>query len=104
MKSKIFYFLFFIFPILSITAQGGKITGTVVSGDDSLPLPGATILVSGTNISTSTDFDGAFSFSDIPSNATTMVVSFVGYTPKTVSIVGQKTFKIALQVDNNKLT
>ena len=103
MKSKIFYFLFFIFPMLSITAQGGKITGTVFSGEDKLPLPGATLLVSGTNISSSTDFDGAFSLSNIPSSASTIVVSFIGYASQTVSIVGQKELKIYLQVDNNKL-
>ena len=89
--------------MLSITAQGGKITGTVFSGEDKLPLPGATLLVSGTNISSSTDFDGAFSLSNIPSSASTIVVSFIGYASQTVSIVGQKELKIYLQVDNNKL-
>ena len=102
MKIKIIYFLFFIFPMLSIMAQEGKITGTVFSGDDQLPLPGATVLVTGTNKSTITDIDGTFSFAGIPSDAT-IVVSYVGYAPQSISIKGQKTFKISLPVNDNKL-
>ena len=41
--------------------------------------------------------------SNIPSSASTIVVSFIGYASQTVSIVGQKELKIYLQVDNNKL-
>jgi len=102
MKNKIIYLLLFFLPMLSMTAQVKEIKGTVVSADDGLPLPGATIVVSGTNKSTSTDYDGIFTFSDIEPNAT-IVVSFVGYLPRTISINGQKEVKITLQVVDNKL-
>ncbi|WP_418264165.1 SusC/RagA family TonB-linked outer membrane protein [Flavobacterium faecale] len=102
MKNKIIYFLFFFFPMLIITAQEAGIKGTVISSEDGMPLPGATVLISGTNTSTITDFDGKFSFQKINSNAT-IIVSFIGFTSKTISIKNQKTFDIILQVDDNKL-
>lgn len=102
MKSKIIYFLFFFFPMLIMTAQENGIKGTVISSDDGMPLPGATVVVSGTNLSTVTDFDGNFSFQNIASDAT-IVVSFIGFAPQSISVKGQKTFNITLKVDNNKL-
>ena len=102
MKTKLFYFLIFFFPVLIMTAQEGGIKGTVISSDDGMPLPGATVLISGTNTSTVTDFDGNFSFQNINSDAT-IVVSFIGYAPQSIAIKEQKTFNITLKVDNNQL-
>ncbi len=51
MKSKIIYFLIFFFPMLIMTAQDGGIKGTVISSEDGLPLPGATVIISGTSTS-----------------------------------------------------
>ena len=65
MKSKIIYFLFFFFPVLIMSAQEIEIKGTVISSDDGMPLPGATVTIAGTNTSTATDFDGIFSFQNI---------------------------------------
>lgn len=101
MKSKIIYFLFFFFPML-IAAQESGIKGTVISSDDGMPLPGATVIISGTNTSTVTDFDGNFSFQQINPDAV-IVVSFIGYAPQTISVKGQKTVNITLKTDNNQL-
>jgi hypothetical protein len=102
MKSKIIYFLFFFFPVLMMSAQEGGIKGTVVSSDDGMPLPGATIIISGTNTSTVADFDGNFSFQEIDSEGT-IVVSFIGYGSQSISVKGQKIIKITLKADNNQL-
>ena len=85
MKSKIIYFLFFFFPVLMMTAQEGGIKGTVISSDDGMPLPGATVLISGTSISTTTDLDGNFSFQNVNSDAT-IVVSFIGYASQSIVV------------------
>ena len=61
-----------------------KITGTVFDSSGET-LPGANIVVKGTSISAQTDFNGAFSI-DVPANATTLVVSFVGFDDQEVAI------------------
>ena len=102
MKSKIIYFLIFFFPMLIMTAQGGGIKGTVISSEDGLPLPGATVTISGTDTSTSTDFDGKFSFSAIKPDAT-IVVSFIGFAQQLIAVKGQQTVNITLKVNNSQL-
>ena len=52
------------------TAQTRKVTGTVISAEDSEPIIGASVIVKGTTTGTVTDFDGAFSL-DVPSSART---------------------------------
>ncbi len=58
------------------TAQTRKVTGTVISAEDSEPIIGASVIVKGTTTGTVTDFDGVFSL-DVPSSAKTLVVSFI---------------------------
>ena len=67
-----------------------------------MPLPGATVLVSGTNTSTITDFDGNFSISNVASDAS-IIVSFIGFANQTVAVNGQNSLNIILKVDDNKL-
>ncbi|TWJ02523.1 uncharacterized protein (TIGR02231 family) [Mucilaginibacter frigoritolerans] len=55
-----------------------KVSGIVTSGDDGLPLPGASIRVKGTTIGTVSATNGNFSV-EVPSGAQTIEVSFVGY-------------------------
>ncbi|MGB8373912.1 MAG: carboxypeptidase-like regulatory domain-containing protein [Salegentibacter sp.] len=67
----------------TIFAQG-TITGTVMDSEMEGPLPGANIVVKGTNNGTITDFDGKFSLKvDNPKGE--IVLSFVGYQKKTVA-------------------
>jgi iron complex outermembrane receptor protein len=61
----------------------GTLTGTVVDGEYDEPLPGATVVVKGTTIGTSTDFDGNFTL-DAPSNSGVLVVSYIGFVKKEV--------------------
>lgn len=61
-----------------------KVTGTVFD-QNGQTLPGANIVVKGTNISTQTNFDGNFTI-EVPDNATTLIVSFVGLDDQEVTI------------------
>ncbi len=47
-------------------AQKGRITGTVLDDNTKLPVPGALVALSGTSLSTLTDFRGAFTLEDVP--------------------------------------
>ena len=67
-------------------AQVSKVKGSVTSADDGYPVVGASVLVKGTTIGTITDVDGLFEINNVPSNATTLVVSFIGMTSKEVAI------------------
>lgn len=63
------------------------ITGTVVDGETSSPLPGANVLVKGTTNGATTDFDGNFSLT-AQSNSGVIVISYVGFAAKTVKFNG----------------
>jgi len=86
-------FLFLIAFVLSAGIYAQNVTGVVTSDDG--PLPGATVLVQGTNSFATTDFDGNFSIE--ASQGDVLVVSFVGYTTQEVTVDGdQLTISLAL--------
>ena len=71
--------------VLSTQIYAQTITGIVTSEDG--PLPGAAVILKGTNQGTSTDFDGNFS---IQANADAiLIVSYVGFVTQEVSVDGQ---------------
>ena len=61
-----------------VNAQISKVTGTVISEEDGLPVVGASVLVKGTTTGTVTDMDGKFVLENIPSSAKTLMISFIG--------------------------
>ncbi|MEX2347144.1 MAG: TonB-dependent receptor [Balneolaceae bacterium] len=62
----------------SLIAQNHTVTGSVFSSDNGEALPGVNILVKGTEIGATTDFEGEFSL-DVPSETDTLVFSYIGY-------------------------
>ena len=75
-------FLAMFFASATIFAQG-TVTGTVIDSEMDGPLPGATVMVPGTNNGTTTDFDGKFSLT-VNKASGTIEVSFVGYETKSI--------------------
>ncbi|NOR27691.1 MAG: TonB-dependent receptor plug domain-containing protein [Lutibacter sp.] len=67
-----------------------KLTGKVVD-ETNQPLPGATVVLQGTQSGASSDFDGNFTFETTSANGT-ILVSFVGYQTKSLSFNGNKDF------------
>ncbi|OYQ38251.1 hypothetical protein CHU92_05945 [Flavobacterium cyanobacteriorum] len=85
MRSK-FTWIMALFMVLTFNlsfAQEKTVTGTV-SDDAGQPLPGVSILVRGTNKSTTTDFDGNYSIS--VSVGQVLEFSFVGFTSQSATI------------------
>ena len=70
------------------------ITGKVTDAESGQPMIAASVLVKGTSTGTVTDADGSFSL-NVPDNANTLVISFIGYTPQEVAITG-KVINVAL--------
>ena len=57
--------------------ETNEVSGVVLD-ENNLPLPGATVIVDGTTIGTSTDFDGKYSIT-IPNNGAFLTFSYIGY-------------------------
>lgn len=87
--------------ILSAYAQDVQIKGVVISGEDNLPLPGVNVVVKGTTIGTTTDFDGQFSFA-APAKSL-LVVSYIGYKPQELVADATKSMRIVLREDSEVL-
>ena len=84
-----------------VNAQISKVTGTVISEEDGLPVVGASIVVKGTTNGTVTDMDGKFVLTNIPSSAKTLTISFIGLRTQEVEI--KPTLSIALKPDTEVL-
>lgn len=83
-------------------SQGVAIKGTVVDSNGE-PLIGASVVVKGnTATGTITDFDGNFSLT-VPSESTTIVVSYVGMNTEERKVGKHRTFNVTL-TDNTQLS
>ena len=81
--------------IMWASAQTQRVTGTVISEEDGLPVIGASVLVKGTQVGTITDMDGKFVMTDVPSSAKLLVVSYVGMRTQEVAVA--PTLRIVLK-------
>jgi TonB-linked SusC/RagA family outer membrane protein len=98
MKKVLLLGLMLLFASAAAFAQGRVVTGTVTSGDDGLPLPGASVVVKGTTIGTATDLDGKFSL-NVPQGSNVLVVSFTGFTAQEASVGNRSVVDVVLQAD-----
>jgi len=83
---------------LTIAQTPKTITGVVISEEDNQPVVGASVLVKGTAIGTTTNVDGKFTISNVPSSARTLKISYIGMKAQEVSIK-PGTMKIVMQPD-----
>jgi TonB-linked SusC/RagA family outer membrane protein len=84
---------------LTLMAQTRVITGTVssaVAGEG--PIPGVTVMVKGTTVGALTDVNGKYSIT-VPSDATTLVFSYIGMKSKEVEIGGRSVIDGILESD-----
>lgn len=100
MKQNLKTLLIFIL-ISSVSFAQQIVTGKVTNSLDNKPLLGVTVLLKGTNIGTSTDFDGSFNI-EVPSNGV-LVFSYLGFETQEVLIKDQTNINIVLQEDASVL-
>lgn len=92
MRSILSVFLLVGFSIAA-TAQSAKIKGSVTTTNNT-PLSGATIELSQTTLGTTTDENGNFILSNIPSGNYRLILSYVGFKTKYVDLsVSENTIK-----------
>lgn len=58
---------------------GNVIKGTVLDVNSGQPLAGANIILTGSNRGTVTNLEGSFSLSNVPTDATELQISYIGY-------------------------
>ncbi|MRX69137.1 SusC/RagA family TonB-linked outer membrane protein [Flavobacterium resistens] len=81
--------------------QSRSISGTVSSSEDGMGVPGATILVQGTKISTASDFDGNYKIEAKAGDV--LVVSFMGYKTQKITVGTQRTLNVTMQAETAEL-
>ncbi len=74
------------------------VSGRVTSADENAPLPGATVLESGTTNGVVTDFDGNFTITVSDQNAV-LVISYVGYLKQEFTVGVQTRIDAVLEQD-----
>lgn len=101
MIKKIFLYgfclLLFFAIAFDVSAQSRRVGGTVI-GVDKLPIPGATVMVKGTQTGTITDIDGKYAI-QLPVGSETLVFSFVGLKTKEVSVGQLSTIDVMLEME-----
>ena len=85
---------FFTLSSVSLIAQQ-TVTGTVTTNDG--PLPGATVVVQGSNAGTTSDFDGNFSIE--ASVGDVLVASYVGYATQELTVDASSQINFVLNED-----
>ncbi|MDT0558450.1 TonB-dependent receptor [Ichthyenterobacterium sp. W332] len=100
MNKKIFYLLF-VFTTFS-WSQTLDLTGNVKDKANNDPLPGVNIVVKGTSLGASTDFDGNFVLNDVPTNSV-LVVSYLGYQTQEITVTNANPLDILMEEDAESL-
>src|SRR6185312_15362161 len=85
---------------LVVTAQT-KHTGKVIGSDDKQPVVGASVRIKGTNTGAVTDVNGEFTLNLSPGNV--LVVSYLTYQTKEVTVQGDQYLTIILTPASNSL-
>ena len=90
--------LLMVFTVSSAFSQQ-TISGSVVDSLSGDALTGATILVVGTTTGTFADQEGNFSLK-LPANTNQLRISYVGYTPKIISVEGSGPINVRMVSDS----
>ena len=92
---------FIVLCVTQVFAQNRTITGTVTAKEDGLPIPGATVRVKGTATAAATDVNGKYSIAAAPNS--TLVFSYVAYSPQEIAVGGKTTINVVLVQGNKQL-
>lgn len=86
---------------LTTYAQTNRVTGKVTSAEGAVP--GANVVVKGTQVGTSTDAEGNFSI-NVPSGNQTLIISSIGFKTQEVPVGNRTVLNITLEDDATALS
>lgn len=104
-KSKHFKHLGF-FILMFVFSVGAKAQTTTISGvvsDSNGPIPGANVILKGTNNGLTTSLDGNYTITNVPTSGAILVFSYMGYVTQEVAVKGQTQINIKLAEEANTL-
>ncbi len=99
MKKLILVFALALFGFVQVQAQQ-QVSGSIVD-DQGVPLPGANVLLKGTNIGTQSDFDGIYSIE--AEQGQTLVFSYIGFQSQSITVGSSATINVTMQSDASQL-
>ncbi|MEJ1222305.1 SusC/RagA family TonB-linked outer membrane protein [Sediminicola sp. 1XM1-17] len=94
-------FTFLMFQAAAFAQNNITIRGSV-EDTEGVPLPGASIVVKGTQQGTQTDFDGNFILDNVSPSAS-LVISYIGFITKEMAVAGKTSLSIVLEADAQAL-
>jgi len=89
-----------LFPALMFAQQ--TITGTVTESSSKSPLPGVGIIIKGSTVGASTDFDGNYSLNNVKAGDV-LVFSYLGFVTQEITVGNSTTINAALVEDAEAL-
>ena len=92
--------IMFISLIPNLSHAQRNISG-VVSDDSGVPLPGVNVVIKGTSIGTTTDFNGNYSIN--ASDSDVLTFSFVGFIDGEIEVGSADSFDLSLQIGSDEL-
>ncbi len=103
-KYNIKYYLLILVVLITLPVIGQSKTNIkgVVTDKGGVPLPGVTIIVKGSSIGTTTDFDGKYDFL-VPEDAKALIFSYVGMLRQEIQIEGKSAIDVVLLDDTEAL-
>ncbi|MCW2119209.1 YfbK domain-containing protein [Flavobacterium sp. 7A] len=88
--------------LFSVLTFGQKITITgTVTDESKQPLPGAIVIIKGSQTKAQTDYNGNYSI--IAQNGEQLIFSYLGYNSQTIKVTNQKTINVQLVANQNSL-
>ncbi len=102
MFKKLLTILCFSLTVKLAIAQTTEVSGTIISSEESDPIPGVSILVTGTNIGTISDLEGKYSIA-VPTGSTTLRFSFIGLSSQEIEIGGRTVIDVTMDPDVKSL-
>jgi len=82
-----------------VQAQTVRITGTVTSSEDGMPIPGVSVVAKGTTTGGISNVDGKYEI-NAPASAQTLMFSFVGMKTQEVAINGRTVIDVVLETES----
>ncbi|MCH2044973.1 MAG: TonB-dependent receptor [Saprospiraceae bacterium] len=87
-----FISIIFIIALLSLSlhAQKGSISGTILEAESGYTVIGASVMLQGTSLGTATDLDGLYAFSDVDPGTYSVEITYIGYESKIIEDIEVK--------------
>lgn len=99
MKKRLFLIFFFFSGVVSLFAQETVVSGKIIDVQSGDPIPFANVFFPGSEVGTTSDFDGFFKLK-ISSPVDSLAVSYIGYYKKVKKVVSGKEQVINFQLES----